>query len=280
MMVIPVRSSPGRGHSIFHSLLSTLFLLFLTSSISAAATYDPYTTAARCPLPCDDSAESSSWALYSDIQQLTNCNETVLLDLNLNHVAGAAVPVRACTVQASSSSSAARLLKKRQFFSYSSSSANGVNGTNGKNGTAGSASTDYDGKTRTHDLDIFRKSTPGIGDEASFSDAVLALAQAVQSQTSGGPSIFFAKTHSVVAGVYAGPQIEARGLATVLQHFTDREASGASQHGQIAAQRCGPGLLGSEILGIFVDTTGSLVSVTSALAGWEQWYLFGSWLTW
>jgi chitinase len=187
---------------------------------------------------------------------LDNCNQTILLDLNLNHGLDSTelpVPIRACSVQQD-----ATVLVKRQSFSFGSS-----NGTNGTNATS------FDAQFQIHDIQIVRwRGQASSNNGAAITAATSALAQAVKSQKNGSPSILFAKSGTAIMGVYAGSQIDNQGFGGIIQQFAEREAG--YQVDLTAAQVCGPDSLGSQILGIFVDTTGDLNSVKAALGNWNN----------
>jgi chitinase len=192
---------------------------------------------------------------------LANCNQTILLDLNLNHGLDSEAlpcPIRACSVQQE-----ATVPVKRQSFSFSSS-----NGTN---------ATTFDAQSQTHDIQIVRwRSQDSSTSGAAITAATSALAQAVKSQKNTGTSILFAKLGQAIVGVYAGSQIDSQGLGGIIQQFAEREASYQLAHTAAAAQLCGPESLSSQILGIFVDTTGDLDSVKAALGGWNNATCLGS----
>jgi chitinase len=183
---------------------------------------------------------------------LANCNQTILLDLNLNHGVGSKalpVPIRACSVPQD-----ATVPVKRQSFSFSSG-----NGTN---------ATTFDAQSQTQDIQIVRRGQDSSDNGAAITAATSALARAVKSQKNGSPTILFAKSGQAIVGVYAGSQIENQGLGRIIQQFAEREAG--HQVDQTAAQLCGPDSIGSQILGIFVDTIGDLKSVKAALGDWNN----------
>lgn len=183
---------------------------------------------------------------------MSNCNQTVLLDLNLNHGVDSEalpVPIRACTVQPNSAAVA-----KRQSFSFNS----GLNSTN----------TTFDAQSRTEDIQIIRWRGQGGNNGAAITAATSALVNAVKSPKTGSPTILFAKSGQVIVGVYAGSQIENKRLGGIIQQFAEREAG--HQVDRTAAQLCGADSLGSQILGIFVDLTGHLKSVKAALGDWNN----------
>nr|QDJ94335.1 chitinase chiC2 [Cordyceps cicadae] len=81
-------------------------------------------------------------------------------------------------------------------------------------------------------------------------------------------SILFSKVGNVIAGVYAGRQVQKKSIASLVRKFTERAGSMATE--QIALQYCKDRALGSQIFGVFVDKTGDLASMQKALRGWND----------
>jgi len=244
------RGAPRHGLLSLISQLSFV-LPFCPSFAVASATYDPFSAAAKCPSPCA-ATDDGGWTVYRDISQLVNCNQTILLELNLNHgvdSAASQVPFRACLVQEST----VRL--KRQPFSFGSG--NGTNSTS-------------EGLSQPQDFSIqWRGQGKDSGSNwAAITDAISALARAINSQKSGSSTILFAKSGPAIVGVYAGSQIENTNLGHIVQQFAEREAG--HQVDQVAAQLCSQDSLGSLVVWIFVDTTGDLRPVKAALGGWNN----------
>lgn len=189
---MPLESRKISGPDCSSILLTLAFLLSFSSPTSA---YDQFSVASRCPPPCQDIADHSSWSLYRDVSQLDNCNQTVLLDLNLNHGVDSTAlsyPIRACSVTEIETT----VPVKRQSFSFTSS-----NGTN---------STSFDAQSETHDLQIVRwLSQDSTTSGTTITSATSALAQVLESQKKSGTSIFFAKLGKAFVGVYAGQYFSA-----------------------------------------------------------------------
>lgn len=257
--------SKHRCSSLFFALT---FLLSFSRPVSASASYDQFSAAARCPPPCQNTVDYSGWGLYRDASQLANCNQTILLDLNLNYGLDSEEmpsPIRACSVQQQEG----KVPAKRQLFSFGSGSDSGNgNGTN---------ATTFDAQSQIHDIQIVRwRSQYSSTNAATITAALSASAQAVKSQKNTGTSIVFSKLGQAIVGVYAGSQIDNQGLGDIIQQLAEREAGHQVTQRAVAAQLCGPESLGSQILGIFVDTTGDLDSVKAALGGWNNATCLGS----
>ncbi|KAI1365630.1 hypothetical protein F5Y08DRAFT_352585 [Xylaria arbuscula] len=225
-------------------LMGLVISFHLPFSLSLSTPYDPYSVAARCPLPCDATASSSGWPLYQDFDQLSSCSETILLDINLYYAAnetGTQFTTRACLPAAPMS------IAQRQFLSFDS--------------PQNSTRIGFDAQKQTHDIQI--QISRWLDHGSTQSDAVdaagLALAGAVEIQEDGNSTVLLAKSGQVVIGIYAGSQIENKGLGSIIREFTKR--SGDSAFSKSAAQLCHSDLLGLEILGIFIDITGHLESV-------------------
>lgn len=254
-MKLPYGSLDDRGKPLSLTfLLSVVSVLSLLAPVRSQVTqqFDPYSAAARCPFPCDN--DRSGWARYQNLSQLSNCNRTVLLDLNLyNDVDDSELrPIRACAVENSQ-------LKRRQVFSFDSDS-------------KASIST-FDVQEQTTDIQVLW----GVGGsesstiESTVSAAGVALADHLPSETNGQTTILFAKTGHVIFGLYAGRQIEKQSLATVVKEVTDKITANINGKAQQAAvQLCDSKSLNTQILGIFLDTTGDIAAVQSALRGWND----------
>ncbi|KAH9203891.1 glycoside hydrolase superfamily [Leptodontidium sp. 2 PMI_412] len=82
-MMLSLKNPSLRGLSLFYIALP--FISFYYSPISASTAYDPFSLLSRCPPPCQSSSDHGDWGIYRDTSQLASCNQTILLDLNLNH---------------------------------------------------------------------------------------------------------------------------------------------------------------------------------------------------
>lgn len=227
------------------------FLLFLSFSSLASAAYDPYSVAARCPLPCDEATSHTNWGQYQDIAQWVNCDKPILFDFNLYNGVNSStqqVALRACSVQVST------LLTRRQSFSYTPAS--------------NSTKTTFDTQLQTQDIEITRWSGQSDDSSGTVIAAASALADAVRTGENGISTILFAKLGQVIIGVYAGFQIENEGLGEIILSLAQREAN--QNFKKLAAQLCSPDTLGSQVLGIFVDTTGDLMPAQAALRDWNE----------
>ncbi|KFY45423.1 hypothetical protein V495_02990 [Pseudogymnoascus sp. VKM F-4514 (FW-929)] len=233
------------------AFIGLAILSSLPSIISVSTGYDPYSAAARCPMPCNDAATRAAWGKYQNTNQLSNCNQTVLLDLNLYNGVHSETPqasISACSVKESTE------LTRRQFFSY--------------NSVSNSTRIASDAQSQTSHIQTTRWLGESSSDGVDITAAALALADAVKSEEDGGQTILFAKSGQVIMGVYAGSQIQNKGLAKIIQQFAQREAG--HKINKMAAQLCSGDALGSQILGVFVDTSGRLPLVQAALRDWHN----------
>ncbi|OBT85619.1 hypothetical protein VE02_05173 [Pseudogymnoascus sp. 03VT05] len=247
-------SLTGCSRHHFSSLFFILsFLLSSSSRIAASAIYDPFSAAAACPPPCQSTLDEGSWSLYRDTGQLARCNQAILLDLNLNH--GCDSEALTCPFRASSVQQEPTGPAKRQSFSFNASS--------------GTGAATFDAESQTHDIRVLRwRNQDGSTNAPAITATISALAHAFFSQKNSGTSILFAKLGQVIVGVYAGSQIDNHGLGGIITQFAEREAG--HRVAQTAAQLCGTESLSSNILGLFIDTTGELDPVKAALSGWNN----------
>ena len=244
----------GDPNSSSPPILMVASILSLLSTIVNAhrtVTYDLFSSDARCPFSCND--DRSDWAHYQDIHQLDGCNQTILLDLNLYNPVDdptSHVSIRSCAVRGSSLASG---LERRQTFSF---------GTNSNSSITAS----HTGRLTT-DIQILQRAV-GTADTTAVSAAAWPLADHVRTEAHEGPIILFAKARNVIIGVYAGRQFERESLSSIVHSFPEEIAR--TKVKQAVAQICHPKSLGTQILGIFVDTTGDLAAVQAALKGWND----------
>ncbi|KAI8954477.1 hypothetical protein F4801DRAFT_533349 [Xylaria longipes] len=235
----------------YSPFIGLMILSSLPYVISVPKSYNPYSLSARCPLPCNSTSDRTGWAHYQDVNQLSSCNQTMLLDMNLYNQINITTPqfsIRACLMQESTS------LTPRQSFSYDPQ-------TN-------STRTTFDAQVQTLDIQILQWLSQGSDQSVVVTAAGQALTDAVIMQKDGSPNILFAQVGQVIMGVYAGSQIKNKGVGDIIGQFTKRISG--QKFSKAAAQLCSSNSLGSEILGIFVDISGNLVSVQSALRDWND----------
>ncbi|CAI6341433.1 unnamed protein product [Periconia digitata] len=229
-------------------LRCTFFFLCLLfpALILAQAELDQFSVEARCPFSC---ARDGNWALYSSVEDLSSCNKTVLLQLNLYNNNGSqtsATGIRSCLIEKSPVQ-----LQSRQNFVPSSSNP---------------APSKFDAERGDSDIQIFQRG--GKAEASIVEEAIFALRDHIQKEADGTPTALFAKSDNAIVGVYSGLQVKKSSVAAILddfpKHFKAQDIS------QVAAQSCKEDSLSTQILGIFVDTTGNLAAVQSALASWDR----------
>ncbi|KAH6698279.1 hypothetical protein BKA61DRAFT_709932 [Leptodontidium sp. MPI-SDFR-AT-0119] len=252
-MMLSLKNPSLRGLSLFYIALP--FISFYYSPISASTAYDPFSLLSRCPPPCQSSSDHGDWGIYRDTSQLASCNQTILLDLNLNHGLDSeslSSPIRACLLQHEEV-----LLVKRQSFSFGST--NVIN------------TTTFEDQSTKKDLQIIRWAGQNSGaDSASVTAVTSAPAQIVRAQRNSGKTIVFAMSGKAIAGAYAGSQIDDAGFGSIIQQLAGRETIHQRSHTSTVAQLCSSESLGSQILGVFIDRTGDLDAVKAALGGWNN----------
>lgn len=184
-------SSPslhGGVASRFPRLVTSLVLLLpayaQTDILQPGPAADQFSVAARCPLSC---GKDGNWALFRDYAELTSCDKTVLLDLNLYNKINeptSAIGIRACAADSGESK-----LKPRQEFVVSSNSTPSA----------------FDKEQIAPDIKVYQ--TGSGGNAGSLQSAISALASRIGSASDGTTTALFAKSGDVVIGVYGGLQI-------------------------------------------------------------------------
>lgn len=83
--------------------------------------------------------------------------------------------------------------------------------------------------------------------------------------------ILFAKSKTVIVGLYSGSQIQAGSASSVVQKFANVIKSQKSVPQRQAIQACGTEMqkIAPQFFGLVVDTTGNVSFVQEALKGWN-----------
>jgi hypothetical protein len=249
---------PGKSCSRYcYSLLffTSILQLSVSAPTLAPTNYDPYSQRTNCPPTCRKPADSSSWILYREANQRAGCNRRVLVDLSLYHgVESEALPypMRSCSVEE---------LDKSQSTSFKI-----------HKGTTATV----DEQWQTHDIQITRWHTQVLDANImsvtshTATTVTSGLAQMIKSQENGSTSRLFARLGLVIVGLYGGSQIDKEILGGIIQQFAEQEAHHQVAQTSVAVQFCRPEMHGSKIFGMFVDTTGDLNAVKTALGAWNN----------
>ncbi|KAH8165445.1 hypothetical protein CIB48_g2775 [Xylaria polymorpha] len=248
-----MRALPGNNH-LPYGMISLILASFISSATTVnTSTFDPYASKSRCPVACDATTKRGSWSLYGDVSQLATCNQTVILNMNLyygNDSKTTDIPIQACTVTETSA------LGRRQTFSHESPSNH-------------SASV-FDTKKETQDIKILRWASKGrkAGNSSSaLAPVAEALAETASARENGTPTVLFAKSSNIIMGLYAGSRIDNSKLHDTMITFSQKAAS---QSKATAAEICASDSLNTEILGMYVDTSGDLRAVQAAVRDWHD----------
>lgn len=236
-----------------YGIISLVLASLIFSATAVTSSFDPYASTSRCPVQCDATTAHGSWSLYGDVSHLTNCNQTVILNLNLyygNSSNTNNIPIQACTVPGSTA------VERRQTFSHEVQSNR-------------SASL-FDTKQETKDLKILRwadKDSKASSLSSVLTPVAKALAEAASAHENGTPTILFAKSSNIAMGLYAGSQIDNKRLDDTVTGFSQKAAG---QSKSTAAEVCASDSLNTQILGIYVDTSGDLRAVQAAVRDWHS----------
>ncbi|KKA17641.1 hypothetical protein T310_8420, partial [Rasamsonia emersonii CBS 393.64] len=204
-------------------------------------------TLSRCPLPCSVSGpEPSNWTYYHDINALQDCNEPTLFDLNIYNPVqnqNAHVALRACVAAPSSDTTVRR------------------------------ATSTCGHKTSQTQADIqliwWGKTDAGVSTQvASAAEQLRSALQQDEANCEESSSILFAQSGNAVVGMYVGSEIEKLSAADIIQKFIDYGNARSGLPDRLAAQLCGN--IGSQIFGVFADTTGNVSAVQEALRSWNE----------
>ncbi|KAM0454299.1 hypothetical protein ACHAPV_008378 [Trichoderma viride] len=211
---------------------------------------------AVCPARCNDTGPNpSAWTYYHDFNALVNCNATVLFELNVyNSVddSDTHLSFRACTADGQESDFTddhTGEFARRQVLAF--------NSTIGENANAQVKLLSLSSATSAH-----------------VADAALAAGQLGDYVRSNAhyTQILFAKSKTVIAGLYSGSQIQAGSASSVVQKFTNVIKSQKSVPQRQAIQACGTEMqkIAPQFFGLVVDTAGNVSFVQEALKGWND----------
>jgi chitinase len=122
------------------------------------------------------------------------------------------------------------------------------------------------------DVNILSWGSGNSSDSADASSVVAALegflqldATCIQAKTAIN---VFARSGNTIAGLYIGSQITKSSISTLLSKFSDGKTADASQ--QTAMELCASQVIGPQVFGLYVDTTGGLSSVQKTLQSWNN----------
>lgn len=238
-------ASHGSSHI---NMKMKLTILFIFASISLAQFQSAYE---NCPIACDPAdSDPTSWTYYYALNELDSCHDTVIFQMNLyNAVDDPATHVyyRACT--ASQQNPTRRV--RRQILSFN------------------------DTVEAPAPVQLVQSGPSGSSSNVGAAQAALRAIQSYLLQAAMGTSTLFARSGGVVAGMYAGSQINKTDAAGVLAQVRE-EISREYLPGQLVAQACGSGsalsneTISPQFFGVIVDAKGEVAAVQTALRSWND----------
>ncbi|KAI2999287.1 unnamed protein product [Aspergillus niger] len=214
---------------------------------------------------------------------LTRCNETILFDLNLNTAVDdplAHQTFRVCAMADSGNSQ--DLIQRRGIISRQQLAPN-ITVSSSSTTTSATTSTLMDNNTSSCGHVHQAQATVdvswwGVKNHASnthaangFASTASQLENYLTRDDTCGKSVLFSKAGDIVMGVYIGSQYTKSGAAQLLsglhdyQNLLDKYVAS-----QLALEVCGDKSLGPEIIAVFIDTTGNISAVQTALRGWNE----------
>lgn len=196
----------------------------------------------------------SSWTPVHDTNYLRNCNGTSLFDANIyTSVEGpkATVNIRACSNGTSLLHSTASVVTPI-----------------GEPYICGEASQTVHTQ---RDINLLQW---GNNTQTDLSTQIISatsqLSDYLKRQESCAQPIIFSQSGDVIVGVYVSANIQPSSVSNVLTKLEADAKTAPLGTSQLAAQLCDTGYTTQEILGVFIDTTGSLPAVLNALQKWNE----------
>ncbi|KAJ5577072.1 Glycoside hydrolase superfamily [Penicillium sp. DV-2018c] len=193
-----------------------------------------------CPEGCEVAADSSGWTMYSRVNRLEVCNETMLLDFALHSkLSNPEIQPRlfACTVN------------DNERVGLTDSSSCGT-------------TSDFDVS-----LDLVWSGEGGSANSDTAIMAVEAIRQYLQDTNSCKTNIKFAYAQKTVAGIYVGSQIHPESIADdflpkVVSYLKDTHVPR-----RVAFQHCTENI--DRGFGVVIDMRGDLAGVQDIVKGWS-----------
>lgn len=206
----------------------------------------------NCPIQCDSSFSSpAAWTYYYKLNELDSCDGVVLFQMNIyNDLDDPITHVyyRACTAAAAATQAERRF--RRQVLALNDT----VEAPAALELVQSGARVGSDGTTQ------------------SAAAAVTAL-QGFLQQSGDRTLATFARSGDVVAGMFAGSQIERTSAASVLDEYRSR-ISAYDLPRQLVAQACRSSTsnetISSQFFGVIVSTDGNVGSTQRALRSWSD----------
>ncbi|GKZ66768.1 hypothetical protein AnigIFM50267_000637 [Aspergillus niger] len=250
-------------------LLSFVGYLAILSQPAVAASY--YSALSLCPLSSTISGpDPANWTYYHDMASLTRCNETVLFDLDLNTAVDdplAHQTFRACTTADFGNSQ--DLTQRRGTILRQQLASNITVSSSSSTTTSAITSILMD----NIDVSWWSVTNYACNTHAAngFASRASKLENYLTRDDTCGKSVLFSQAEDVVMGVYIGSQYTKTGAAQLLSSFQDHQnLLDKYVASQLALEDCGDKSIGPEIIGVFIETTGNISAVPTALRGWNE----------
>lgn len=211
-----------------------------------------WTALHACPKPCGDNGPEK-WTVYNSVNRLAVCKAPLLLDFAIYNSLEdkTAVKIHACTI--GNSGKGKRSVAK--------------NGTDANSGIAASENCLASTKTTSIplSLDVSEKAT------SDANDVLLSLSflRDHVSKSSCGNTVSFVYVNGTVAGLYSGADIHKSTAASLLDEAsTAIKAKGSYHH--MRSQICDKNRNANQIVGVTINTQGSLAAVQKDVATWAD----------
>ncbi|KAL3430403.1 hypothetical protein BDV09DRAFT_189290 [Aspergillus tetrazonus] len=208
--------------------------------IDSPGTY--YADLHPCPAACRDN-KPDNWTVYSAVDRLSHCPETMLFDLAINNPVDAPdafVKIRACTTGEPQNA----------------------------NTTTNALYLDLLGE----DMAATRNQKRDAGESLQVDTAVSALEHLqlfMEDHSNGDTSVLLAYSNGTVAGMYLGPAFGRDTATSVLERLRKQvQENGVGE--STLAQLCGKNRNAHHVLGVVVDTTGNVAAMQKLLSTWSK----------
>lgn len=254
-------------NGLSHAPIFGLLMQFL---LQAQLTHTQFLSAiSPCPIQCDPTgSDPSAWTYYSGFDELDSCDGIVIFETNIyNNVTNLiSLYYRACTASGGTVLVDESAGVKSALDSANINAAQG-NATSSSHARRQSLSFN-DTAPAAASLQLLSGSNAADVDIASAQAALVGLGAYVATIETN-PSAIFARSKSMVSGVYIGSQIDKPSAAAAISKFHDRLGQSA-QSSEFAAQSCGTAnkTASTEYFGVVYGS--SVLAVGTILRSWDQ----------
>ncbi|KAI1115300.1 hypothetical protein F5Y14DRAFT_132172 [Nemania sp. NC0429] len=245
-----------------------------------------------CPRSCSTNPSQADWTSYYSVDRLTVCGEPMMLtfatfnDLNDKDTV---VKLRTCTTGDAETTVNALVEDNTFARTFSGASSNKAEAFQGR------IAKRYDAADPESPPPVCREAVPAnataesitwnqshgrrSADEAGSYDDIITSLRSTQTFLKDAlnceESIVYGYTRGTVVGVYAGPEIQNRGVASGLVQETIDSLTAAANKGNGAPTRqvtqvCGKGRNANHVIGIVIDPFGDVAWAQKALRSWSE----------